>query len=77
MEESAKVECSLCGREGGSVPSCGTCSGKAQNQSLAYTLSDHRAGRAPVEDRYNTEGGLNPKTPNLPGGAVGHPSGRQ
>lgn len=78
MSEELKIECSLCGLEGGSVPHCGTCSGKAQNQTLAYTLSDHRSGRAPKEDdRYGNDGGLNPKSPDLPGAAYNHPYGRQ
>lgn len=72
-----EIECGICGREGGSSLDCGTCFGRAENKPLAFTLSDHRSGRAPKEDRYGDRGGLNPKTPDLPGGAIGHPGGRQ
>lgn len=71
------IECNICGREGGSTLDCGTCFGRATNQARAYTLSDHRASRVPKEDRYGSDGGLNVRTPNLPGGAIGHPGGRQ
>lgn len=72
-----EVECSLCGREGGSFVGCGTCHGRAKDQPAAFTLSDHRARRAPREDRYGGDGGLNPRSPNLPGSAQSPYGGRQ
>lgn len=77
MSGLAEVECSMCGREGGSFVGCGTCHGRAKDQPAAYTLSDHRARRAPEEDRYGDDGGLNPKSPNLPGAVTNHPGSRQ
>ena len=77
MSEPVEIECSICGRDGGAYPDCGMCSGRAQNQEKNFTLSEHRSGRGPVEDRYGNDGGLNIRTPNLPGGAVNHPGGRQ
>lgn len=78
MSEQNTEECSLCGRDGGSFQSCGICHGGAPNQSKSYTLADHRAGRAPSEDRYGDDGGLNPKTsPLVVGGAINHPNHRQ
>ncbi len=72
------VECSLCGRNGQPPASCDMCHGGAETQPRAYTLSERRAGLAPEEeDRYGTEGGLNPKSsPLVVGGAVNHPSSR-
>ena len=78
MSQLHEVECSLCGRDGGPFAGCGTCHGGAPSQSKAFTLSEHRAGRAPQEDRYGNEGGLNPRTsPLVVGGEVNHPNHRQ
>jgi hypothetical protein len=78
MSDHRQIECSLCGRDGGSFAGCGLCHGGAENQDKGYTLSEHRAGRAPQENRYDPEGGLNPKTsPLVVGGAINHPSHRQ
>jgi hypothetical protein len=78
MSDQSEVECSLCGRGGGSFPTCEICHGGAENQTKAFTLSDHRAGRAPQENRYDPEGGLQPSSsPYVVGGAVNHPGQRQ
>lgn len=75
MSELAKVECSLCGRDGEPPEDCEICHGGAKVQSRAHTLSDSRAGRVPNEDRYGADGGLNPKSsPLVVGGAINHPS---
>jgi hypothetical protein len=77
-QEEPQVECSICGRNGQPPQLCDLCHGNAPVQSREYTLSDHRAGRAPEADRYGTDGGLNPKSsPFVVGGAVNHPSHRQ
>jgi hypothetical protein len=65
-----EIECSVCGREGQPPKECKICHGNAQTQSLAYTLSDHRANRAPKEDRYGDTGTLGPKIVTLPGSAL-------
>jgi hypothetical protein len=68
-----ELECSLCGRDviGQAPKGCDICHGNASTQPRAYTLSDHRSGRATQEDRYGHEGGLEPKTsPLVVGGAV-------
>lgn len=76
-----QFECSLCGRnlsEPQTPEGCETCHGHAEVQARAYTLSDHRSGRAPQEDRYGSDGNLNPQSSNLVvGGAVHHPGNRQ
>lgn len=72
------VECSICGRDGQPPAACDLCHGNAKVQSRAFSLSDVRAGRAPKEDRYGAEGGLNPgPSPYVVGGETGHPSHRQ
>lgn len=69
-----EYECSLCGMNLSGVKApegCDICHGGAQVQERAYTLTDHRAGRAPEEDRYTD---LRPSSsPLVFGGAVGHP----
>jgi hypothetical protein len=65
------VECSLCGRNGVPPVGCGVCHGRAQVQARAYTLSEERSGRAPVQDRYGDTGGTAPKaSPLVVGGDV-------
>lgn len=80
-QNSVEYECSLCGRdlsEAKAPEGCDVCHGGATVQPRAYTLSAVRSGRAPQEDRYGTNGGLNPKpSPLVVGGAVDHPSHRQ
>jgi hypothetical protein len=74
------LECSLCGRDVDQRPpeGCDICHGNAETVARAYTLSDVHAGRAPKEDRYGDDGGLNPKTsPLVVGGSVNHPYHRQ
>ena len=44
-------ECALCGRDGGPIPSCQTCHGRAGSVPRAYTLSDLRTGRVKLENR--------------------------
>lgn len=71
------VECSICGRNGEPPTSCELCHGGAQTRERAYTLSEERSGRAPVEKRYGEEGGTAPKaSPYVVGGAVNHPGNR-
>lgn len=80
MSEVLEYECSLCGRdlsEPKTPRGCDICHGGASVEERAYTLSAHRSGRAPQEDRYGNDGGLAPKGSNLVvGGAVAHPGNR-
>jgi hypothetical protein len=80
MSEEVEYECSLCGidlAEPRAPKGCEICHGGAQVQARAYTLSAHRSGRAPQEDRYGHDGNLNPSgSPLVVGGAVGHPGNR-
>lgn len=69
-EPAAEVECTLCGRDGTPPPNCGTCRGGATTQPRAYTLSDHRAGRAPDENRYTDVSGLKEYNPYSPEGDI-------
>lgn len=75
-----EYECGLCGMnlESPQAPeACGVCHGGADITLRAYTLTDHRTGQAPKEDRYGNDGGLNPKSsPLVVGGAVFHPGNR-
>jgi hypothetical protein len=71
------VECSLCGRNGNPPVGCEICHGNAQVQERAYTLSEERSGRAPVEERYGTTGSTAPKaSPLVVGAEVHHPGNR-
>ncbi len=55
------IECSVCGRDGGPYEGCSRgCDGNPRFiQSAGYTLTQHRNGDAPKEDRYTNMG---PKT---------------
>lgn len=63
-EQNQDVECGMCGRDGGTFVGCSTCHGRGGNVPAQYTLSQHRSGRAPKENRYES---LEPRQPNLPG----------
>jgi hypothetical protein len=74
------LECSLCGRDVDVRPpdGCGICHGSANVSPRAFTLSEVHAGKAPKEDRYGNDGGLNPSQSDLVvGGAINHPGLRQ
>jgi len=72
MEESTvnnKMECGLCGRVGGAVPSCQICHGnKNFDQTRAFTLTEERQGKAGDQPaRYGPTGDVSPRTVNVPG----------
>lgn len=76
----SELECSICGIDVVERPpaGCEVCHGNAVVQSKGYTLTDHRAGRTPRENRIDPAEGLNPKeSPLVTGGHVLHPSHRQ
>lgn len=81
MSAEPQFECGLCGRDLSTPKApagCDVCHGNAEVQPKAYTLSEHRTGKAPQEDRYGNDGGLNPRSSSLVvGGQVNHPGQRQ
>lgn len=56
------TECALCGRDGGPVPACSTCNGRAGIQSKAFTLSEMKKNPELDVQRYGPNGKIGPKT---------------